>query len=108
MNDTFNKDYESRTIEIASNHVGPNGESIDRIYGSPASGGTLRLVNRDYTTYKGAITKKSITSKGIDGNNFRTHVYVTDDNRWFDRAGMPISKDSVKLDKEEVHDATQD
>lgn len=78
--------------QVVSNHMGPNGESIDRIYGSPASGGQLRLINADYSQYQGTITKKSITQKSIDGSNFRSYCYVTADNRWFDRAGMPIQK----------------
>ena len=77
---------------IISNMVGPEGEAIDRIYGSPASGGSMRLINKDFTTYKGKISKKSITIKGLDGNNFRSYCYVTDDNRWFNRSGMPIEK----------------
>ena len=80
------------TLTVVSNHVGINGTSIDRLYGSPASGGTLRLIQKDYSTYKGGISKKTLTVKGVDGNNFRSYCYVTDDNRWFDRCGMPISK----------------
>ena len=45
-------------IQIVSNHMGPEGESIDRIYGSPASGGSMRLINKDYSQYKGKITKR--------------------------------------------------
>jgi hypothetical protein len=77
---------------IYSNHIGADGESVDRIYGESASGGHMTLVNRDYTEYKGNIHKRAITCKGIDGEKFRSHVYVTDDERWFDRAGQPISK----------------
>ena len=51
------------TITIVSNHMGPNGTSIDRLYGSPASGGTLRLIQKDYSTYKGSISKKATTIK---------------------------------------------
>ena len=80
------------TYTVVSNNMGPGGEPIDRIYGSPASGGTLRLVQKDYSTYKGAIFKKATTIKGVDGTNFRSYCYVTDDNRWFDRCGMTISK----------------
>ena len=79
-------------FRIVSNHMGPDGESIDRLYGSPASGGTMRLMNRDYTEYKGTIHRRAITCKGTDGLKFRSHVYVTDDNRWFDRSGLPIEK----------------
>ena len=80
------------TITVVSTHVGENGQSIDRVYGSPASGGSIRLIQKDYTTYKGSISKKALNIKGVDGNNFRSYCYVTDDNRWFDRCGMPISK----------------
>mgnify|MGYP000105803781 FL=1 len=83
---------EELNYKLVSNHMGPDGESVDRIYGSPASGGSMRLMNRDYTQYKGNIHKKAITCKDIDGSKFRSHVYVTDDNRWFDRCGLPIDK----------------
>lgn len=62
----------------------------DRIYSS--INGNIELVNRDNSTYRGKINKRSIIIKGIDGNNFRSHVYETADKRWFDRAGMPIKK----------------
>jgi len=48
-------------VPIVSNHMGPNGESIDRIYGGGAI--PIRLVNKDYTTYKGNISKVSIMKK---------------------------------------------
>lgn len=83
---------ELTNYKLVSNHMGPDGESIDRIYGSPASGGHMTLMNRDYTPYKGNIHKRAITCKGIAGEKFRSHVYVTDDNRWFDRCGLPIEK----------------
>ena len=50
----------------------------------------MRLINKDYSQYKGKITKRSLTKKDLNGNNFRSHCYVTDDNRWFDLAGMLI------------------
>ena len=81
--------------------MGPNGESIDRIYGSPASGGQLRLINADYSDYKGKIFKKTIILKGIDGNNFKSLAYLTEDGRWFDRAGMPVSAPS-NVEQEET------
>jgi hypothetical protein len=62
----------------------------DRIYGS--INGKIELVNRDNSTYRGKINKRSTTVKGLDGNNFRSYVYETADGRWFDRAGMPIKK----------------
>lgn len=34
---------------LVSNHIGPEGESVDRLYGASASGGQDRLVNKDYT-----------------------------------------------------------
>jgi hypothetical protein len=46
--------------------------------------------------------------KGMDGNNFKSHCYVTDDKRWFDRGGMPIlpPDDVVVEDKEEDENNT--
>jgi len=88
-------------FRIVSNHMGPDGESIDRLYGSPASGGTMRLMNRDYTEYKGTIHRRAITCKGTDSLKFRSHVYVTDDNRWFDRSGLPIEKPNNLLSEKD-------
>lgn len=73
-----------------SNHVGPNGEPVDRIYGAPAVGLKMRLVQADYTEYKGGIHKKSIIKTDTKGERFRSYVYVTDDGRYFSRAGLPI------------------
>ena len=86
---------------IVSNHIGLNGEPADRIYGSPASGGQLRLIQSDYTDYKGKIHKKQLILKGIDGNNFKSHCFVTDDGRWFDRTGIPMLKPSEVIEDEE-------
>jgi hypothetical protein len=72
--------------------MGPGGTSIDRLYGSPASGGDMRLINKDFTDYQGKIHKRALSKKGLDGSRFRSYCYVTDDNRWFDRSGMPINK----------------
>ena len=85
---------------IVSNHIGPNGEPADRIYGSPASGGHLRLIQADYTNYKGKIHKKQLILKGIDGNNFKSHCFVTDDGRWFDRTGIPMLKPTEIVEDE--------
>tara|TARA_B100001057_G_scaffold501025_1_gene619783 strand:+ start:3964 stop:4236 length:273 start_codon:yes stop_codon:yes gene_type:complete len=87
---------------VVSNHMGPNGESIDRLYGSPASGGTLRLIQKDYTTYKGGISRKALTVKGVDGIAFRSYCYVTDDKRWFNRSGMPIDKPKNLLSEKDA------
>lgn len=89
---------------IVSNHMGPDGESIDRIYGFIDN---LRLVQRDYSVYTGAINKKTILVKGTDGKNFRSHIFVTADGRYFDRGGLPISKESVEIEKE-TDDESQD
>ena len=86
---------------IVSNHIGPNGEPADRIYGSPASGGHLRLIQADYTNYKGKIHKKQLILKGIDGNNFKSHCFVTDDGRWFDRTGIPMLKPTEVVEDED-------
>lgn len=95
----FKGDY-----KVVSNHVGEDGESVDRIYGS---GDKHRLIQRDYSEYKGTITKKTILVKGMDGKNFKSHIFVTDDGRYFDRGGLPISKESVEIEKDS-DDATQD
>lgn len=78
---------ESETVRY--DHIFSNLDG-DRIYGS--INGTVELINKDNSTYRGKINKRSITVKGIDGNNFRSYVYETADKRWFDRAGMPIKK----------------
>ena len=78
--------------EVISNMVGPEGQAIDRIYGAPASGGDAKLVNKDFSIYKGKIHKRATSVKDLDGTRFRSYCYVTEDNRWFDRCGMPIKK----------------
>lgn len=100
---TDSNDFEKGTYTIVSNMR--NGEPIDRIYG----GGSLRLrlVQKDGTEYAGTITKKTIIVDGINGK-FKSHIYVTDDKRTFDRGGMPVYNiDTVELE-EEQEDATQD
>jgi len=52
----------------------------------------MRLINKDFTEYKGNIHKRALSKKGLDGSRFRSYCYVTDDERWFDRSGMPINK----------------
>jgi hypothetical protein len=92
-------------VPIVSNHMGPNGESIDRIYGGGAI--PIRLVNKDYTTYKGNISKVSIMKKSlVDNTRFRSYCYKTDDGRWFDRAGLPISKPN-KIESDDETDTLQ-
>ena len=81
---------ENNNYTIVSNHIGINGEPVDRIYGNPF--GQLRLIQADYTEYKGNIKKKQLIKQGIDGNNFKSYCFVTDDGRWFDRGGLPIDK----------------
>ena len=88
-------------FRIESNHIGPNGAPADRIYGSPAGGGHLRLIQADYTDYKGKIHKKQLILKGIDGNNFKSHCFVTDDGRWFDRTGIPMLKPTEVIEDED-------
>lgn len=83
------KKSESESETVRYDHVFSNLDG-DRIYGS--INGTVELINKDNSTYRGKINKRSITVKGIDGNNFRSYVYETADKRWFDRAGMPIKK----------------
>ena len=92
---------ENSNLIIVSNNIGPDGAPADRIYGSPASGGNVRLIQADYSTYKGKIHKKQLILKGIDGNNFKSHCFVTDDGRWFDRTGIPMLKPSEGIEDEE-------
>jgi len=74
---------------VVSNMVGQGEIAIDRLYmGFPNK---IYVVNKDFSEYKGEITKRSILVKGTEGN-YRSHVYKTQDGRWFDRAGMPINK----------------
>lgn len=75
---------------IPTSNLDKDGNYIDRIYGN--LNGSQRLVQADGSQYTGTIHKKSIIITGIDGNRFKSHVYVTDDKRWFDRSGMPIEE----------------
>ena len=74
----------------------------DRIYGD--INGKVHLVNADGSTYRGKIFKRRTVVKGLDGNNFFSYVYETDDNRWFNRVGLPIPKPNniVKQSDNEV------
>ena len=83
------KKSEPENESMSYNHIFSNLDG-DRIYSS--INGNIELVNRDNSTYRGKINKRATTEKGLDGNNFRSHVYETADKRWFDRAGMPIKK----------------
>ena len=60
--------------------------AFDRIYGNIYK--QLILIQKNGSTYKGRIDKKSI--KLEDGT--LSFVHKTADNRWFNRTGMPISK----------------
>tara|TARA_E500000075_G_C6917495_1_gene282363 strand:- start:296 stop:583 length:288 start_codon:yes stop_codon:yes gene_type:complete len=86
---------------IVSNNIGPGGEPADRIYGG--INGKVRLVNADYSEYKGNIKKKRIIKKSAIGDyNITSYIYVTDDGRYFDRGGMPILKpDNIQEDDNE-------
>lgn len=81
-----------------------NGEPIDRLYGGEHL--RLCLIQQDGTEYKGKIYKKSILEQSIlDGSNFRTYVYVTEDNRVFDRSGFPVYNIVVNdVDVDETND----
>ena len=74
---------------------------IDRMYGDIY--GKIELINKNGTTYKGKIKKRSIMVKGLDGTRFRSYVRETQDGRWFDRCGMPIDKPK-SLVKDEPED----
>ena len=61
-------------------------DAYDRIYSNLHK--SLTLIQKNGSTYKGRIDKKSIKlSDGTLG-----HVHVTADNRWFNNCGMPIPK----------------
>ena len=60
--------------------------AFDRIYGNIYK--QLILIQKNGSEYKGRIDKKSIKLS----DNTLSYVYVTADNRWFNRQGMPISK----------------
>jgi len=59
--------------------------------------GHLELINIDGTTYKGKINKRSIKLK--DGS--LNYVHVTDDQRWFNKQGMPIDKPKNLITRKE-------
>jgi hypothetical protein len=91
-------------VSIASNNVGPKGESIDRIY----KNGTMdeyELVNADYSIYRGRIFKKTILVESMHGGNIKASAFRTEDGRWFDGTGFPMKdpKDSIV---EETEDST--
>ena len=69
--------------------VGAGETAIDRLYAGYND--KVYVINKDFSQYQGEIIKRSITVKGTEGN-YRSHVYKTQDGRWFDRAGMPIDK----------------
>ena len=77
----------------------------DRIYGNLF--GDKRLVNQDGTTYKGKIFKRRITVKDIDGSNYFSHVYQTEDNRWFNKGGLPIKKPTNMVKQSDNEEADE-
>ena len=98
-------EMDSEKFTLVSNHIGPNGEPVDRLYGDPF--GNLRLMQADYSKYQGKITKKQLIKTDINGNNFRSYCYVTEDGRWFDRGGIPMLKpvDLTEDNDNEVSDS---
>jgi hypothetical protein len=70
----------------------------DRIYSN--FHGSLYLINKDNSYYRGKINRRSVLVQSISGETFRSHVYETNDGRWFDRAGMPTDAPK-KLEKDE-------
>ena len=73
----------------------------DRIYVSIFN--KIELVNKDGTIYKGKLEKRAIKVEGINGN-FLSHVYVTADDRWFNRCGLPIIKPKNLLTREQENE----
>ena len=80
----------SKTIPETNRIYNDNSDTkfvaFDRIYGNIYK--QLNLIQKNGSTYKGRIDKKSIKLS----DNTLSYVYVTADNRWFNRQGMPISK----------------
>ena len=74
---------------VGSNLIGPDDTALDRLY--MGYNNSVYVINKDFTKYQGTIIRKTILVEGIVGN-FRSHVYKTQDGRWFDRAGLPIKK----------------
>ena len=80
----------SNTIPESNRIYKDNSETkfiaFDRIYGNIYK--QLKLIQKNGSKYKGRIDKKSIKLS----DSTLSYVYVTVDNRWFNRQGMPISK----------------
>jgi len=70
----------------------------DRIYSN--FHGSVYLINKDNSYYKGKIHRRSVMIQSTYGESFRSYVYQTDDDRWFDRAGMPTDAPK-KLEKDD-------
>tara|TARA_Y100001970_G_C13643030_1_gene559822 strand:- start:112 stop:426 length:315 start_codon:yes stop_codon:yes gene_type:complete len=77
----------------------------DRIYGNLF--GEVRLINQDGTTYKGKIFKRRITMKNIDNSNYFSFVYETEDNRFFNKGGMPIKKPTNMVKQSDNEDTDE-
>jgi len=78
----------TRTV-IESNHMG--GRWIDRVY---QMGNTqqVELINKDSTLYTGRVHRRRIVLQNAQGENFLATAYESADGRWFDNAGMPMTK----------------
>ena len=87
----------SDNIIPESNKIGPNGEAVDRIYGSIT--GQLTLILKDGSTYRSKIDKRSIK---LDDNTL-SYVYHAD-GRWFDRMGLPIKKPDNLVTREKENE----
>lgn len=63
---------------VVSNQYGEDAKGkplyIDRLYGDLY--GSIKLVNKNFTEYKGKINKRSISVKGLDGNNFLDLMFM--------------------------------
>jgi len=97
---------ESSNIIVVSNHIGLNGEPVDRLYGDPF--GKLRLIQADYTKYQGKIIKKQLIKQDTNGNNFKSFCYVTEDGRWFDRGGIPMLPPEDLVEEDDPTVATEE
>ena len=118
MSDTQHSDKRKKILENLKNIAGNSNAEMtevkqpkeivisnneaDRMY--QRLSGEVYLINKNYTTYRGKIHKRSILVKGLNKENFRSYVYETADGRWFDRAGLPIQQPSALVKEDQVND----
>ena len=92
---------------VISNQYGEDKDGnpiyIDRIYGG--LNGRYRLIQKDFTEYKGTLKTKRVHRKYESGEGYYQQFHVTGDDRWFDNSGMPCDEPkNAKFEKEEVQE----